>query len=350
MSGGPLHFDRFVLDPEGRTLSAGGARVAVNGRYLDALILMAREPGRLITKDRFLQEVWRGAPVTDEALTQCVRSLRRALGDAAGRPRFIETVPGHGYRFIAAVTAGAADAAPAPARAAGRDEGRREAVLTAGRAGMIGGGAAGLAGGALYGVMTGGAGGSLSALVVIAGLTMAVGLLGGAGVGFGIGAAAWAPSRPGLWGVAGGALGGLLTGAVVKLIGLDAFTLLLGRAPGDITGAGEGLALGAAVGLGAWIGRGPWPARVSAPAAGLVTGAAGVLIALTGGRLMGGSLALLTEGFPGARLDLDRLGPLFGEAGFGPVSQAVTAGLEGALFGACVAAALILFRRRAGGA
>ena len=42
-------------------------------------------------------------PVTDEALTQCIKTLRRQLGDSASSPRFIETVPKHGYRFIAPV-------------------------------------------------------------------------------------------------------------------------------------------------------------------------------------------------------------------------------------------------------
>src|SRR6185503_19790630 len=56
-----------------------------------------------ISKDRFLDEVWRGVPVTDEALTQCIKTLRRQLGDDAARPRFIETVPKHGYRFVAPV-------------------------------------------------------------------------------------------------------------------------------------------------------------------------------------------------------------------------------------------------------
>ena len=48
-------------------------------------------------------EVWRGIPVTDEALTQCIRTLRKQLGDDAARPRFIETVPKNGYRFVAPV-------------------------------------------------------------------------------------------------------------------------------------------------------------------------------------------------------------------------------------------------------
>ena len=63
-----------------------------------------------------------------------------------------------------------------------------------------------------------------------------------------------APSRvgrPSAWSIAGGAAGGLVVGAVVKLLGLDAFNLLLGQSPGDITGAAEGVLLGGAVGLAA---------------------------------------------------------------------------------------------------
>lgn len=57
---------------------------------------------------------------------------------------------------------------------------------------------------------------------------------------------------------------------------------------------------------------------------------------------MGGSLAALAAQFPAARLRLDHLGALFGEATFGPVSQAATAGVEGALFGAAMVWALSL--------
>ena len=70
-----------------------------------------------MSKDRFLDEVWRGVPVTDEALTQCVRTLRRQLGDDAAEPRFIETVPKHGYRFIAPVRMAEDQAVPAKPRA-----------------------------------------------------------------------------------------------------------------------------------------------------------------------------------------------------------------------------------------
>ncbi|MDP8916498.1 MAG: hypothetical protein M3M95_04715, partial [Pseudomonadota bacterium] len=83
----------------------------------------------------------------------------------------------------------------------------------------------------------------------------------------------------------------------------------------------------------------------SIAAAGLAGGAAGILIALLGGRLMGGSLDLLTRRFPDSRLRLDHLGGLFGESGFGSISRIVTGGLEAMLFSACVAGAMILARR-----
>src|SRR3569833_3702183 len=108
-------FEKFILDPDDRPLRRGSDAVELSGRYFDALALLVREHGKLISKDRFLDEVWRGVPVTDEALTQCVRPLRRQLGDDAGRPRFIETVPKHGYRFIADVDSSAGPLPPARA-------------------------------------------------------------------------------------------------------------------------------------------------------------------------------------------------------------------------------------------
>ena len=107
-----------MLDPADRQLCRDGAPVEINARYLDALTLLVTEQGRLVTKDRFLDEVWRGVPVTDEALTQCIRTLRRQLGDDASRPRFIETVPKHGYRFVAAVDDGAGPASVVATRQA----------------------------------------------------------------------------------------------------------------------------------------------------------------------------------------------------------------------------------------
>lgn len=369
MAPGRYRFEGFLLDPVDRQLKLDDAPVELNGRYLDALALLVSEQGRLVSKDRFLDEVWRGVPVTDEALTQCIRTLRRQLGDDAGRPRFIETVPKHGYRFIATVERieahaaaplpspqpAAAPVAAAPMVSPSASPVPQIAVLAV--AGMAGGGAAGALGGLFYGFVGASqplqAGmGAVSVLLVLVCLTVLVGLIGGAGVGAGIAGAGFASGRPGPWSIVGGAVGGMIVGAVVKLIAGDAFNLLFGQTPGDVTGAPEGALLGAAVGFGAWLAsRGPrsLPLRRSVAAAGLAGAAAGVVLALLGGRLMGGSLAELATRFPQSRLRLDQIGALFGESGFGPVSLAVTSALEGALFAAWLVAAMILARRRLNG-
>ena len=175
-------------------------------------------------------------------------------------------------------------------------------------------------------------------------LTTLVALIGAAGVSFGIALAARFAGNRSPWLLAGGAIGGFLVGGFAKLLGLDGFTLLFGRSPGDITGGPEGLILGAAVGIGAWVAGGLSLRRGAALAAALGA-AAGATIVLMGGRLMGGSLDLLARQFPGSRLRLDQVGALAGEQGFGPGSQLVTGILEGALFCGCIVAALVLARR-----
>jgi hypothetical protein len=186
--------------------------------------------------------------------------------------------------------------------------------------------------------------GAVSVMLVLLWLTIAAALMGGAGVSFGIAAASLLRDRR--WVIAGGALGGLFVGAFAKLLGLDAFNLLLGRSPGDITGGMEGLLLGGSVGLGAWLGlRDHWSARRHIAIAGLIGLVTGILIVLLGGTLMGGSLDLLAGSFPDSRLRLDQIGALLGERGFGQISQIVTGGLEGALFASCVVGAMVFARR-----
>ena len=140
-------------------------------------------------------------------------------------------------------------------------------ALLIGAAGTIGGGLSGFLGGLVYGFI--GASqpfqpgmGAASVLVVILCLTVLVAVIGAAGVAFGIAAVAGTSQRLGARCIAGGALGGLLVGAAAKLLGLDAFSLLVGQSPGDITGAMEGLILGGAVGLAVWLR--PAGARVAA--------------------------------------------------------------------------------------
>lgn len=343
MAEGVLRFDRFCLDLQDRQLTLDDAPVELNSRYLDALALLVREQGKLVSKERFLEEVWRGVPVTDEALTQCIKTLRKQLGDDAGSPRFIETVPKHGYRFIAPVDRGQ----DAPLTGEAPTYSWQQFWLTGGAA-TAGGGVAGIFVGLFYGFAGAQTGmGSLSTLLVLITLSVVLGLIAAAGVGFGIAAAGFA-GRPALqWTILGGGAGGMIIGALGKLLGLDAFELLLGQSPGEITGAAEGAVIGGAVGLGVWLsGRLPGAlARRVAPAA-LLGGAAGALIPLLDGRMLGGSLDLLTRNFPNSRLRVDQIGALFGEGAFGPISRSVTGAVEGVLFAACIGGALLLVRRR----
>ena len=349
MATGSFRFDRFVLDPGDRQLRRDDAPVELNARYLDALTLLVGEQGKLVSKDRFLDEVWRGVPVTDEALTQCIKTLRRQLGDDAANPRFIETVPKHGYRFIAPVE----EVGDVPKVAVEERCYSWPEFVLLGMAGTIGGGIAGAIGGLVYG-FAGAAEplqpgiGATSVLLVLLSLTIAVSLIGAAGVALGIAAAGFVSARPWQWSILGGAAGGLIVGAFVKLVGLDAFNLLFGYSPGDITGPAEGLLLGGAVGLGAWLasrGSGRISFRRGIAEAALAGAAAGMVIPLLGGRLMGGSLDLMARSLPDSRLRIDQVGSLFGERGFGPVTQVVTGGLEGALFAGCIVGAIILARR-----
>jgi DNA-binding winged helix-turn-helix (wHTH) protein len=346
---GCFRFDRYHLDPRDRLLMRNGQPVELNARYLDALTLLVGERGKLVSKDRFLDEVWRGVPVTDEALTQCIKTLRRLLGDDASNPRFIETVPKHGYRFIAPVD----DEGELPITS--RPPATRDwpKALLLGSGGTLGGGVAGLIGGLFYGFaattqpLAPGMG-AMSVLLVLLWLTIVMAMIGAAGVSFGIASMRVVTGQPSYWDAAGGAVGGLIVGAMVKLLGVDAFNLLFGQSPGDITGGAEGALLGGAVGLGAWLagrGQGDRSIRRSISIAALPGAIVGFLIPLLGGRLMAGSLALLTGQFPDSRLRLDPIGMMFGENSLGPVSQMVTGAMEGALFSGSIVGAMLLAQR-----
>ena len=356
MASGRYRFAEFDLDAADRRLTRDGAPVELSSRYLDALVLLVGDAGKLVSKDRFMDEVWKGVPVTDEALTQCVRSLRRALGDEAGRPRFIETEPKHGYRFIAEVERVEGPASAEPIVTAPVTE-APSALADAWRltlAGTAGGGIAGAIGGVIYGFL--GASdpfqpglGSGSIVLVLTCVTILVAVTGAAGVSLGIAAADVLAKRSGPWRIVGGALGGMIVGAVVKVLGLDAFSLLLGEAPGGITGGGGGLVLGGAVGLGAWLAvRGAPSLRRAMAVAGLIGAVGGIVIGLMGGRLFAGSLDLLGRQFAESRLHMDGVARLLGETEFGIVSRTVTGGLEGLLFGACMIGAMWLAGRARG--
>ena len=102
-----LHFGEYRLDPiEG--LRRGTVALHVTPKSLSVLNVLVTHAGRVIGKERLIQEVWNGIAVSDSALTSCIKELRRALDDDAKRPRFIETLNRRGFRFVAAVSTGPA--------------------------------------------------------------------------------------------------------------------------------------------------------------------------------------------------------------------------------------------------
>ena len=98
-------FRPFRLDVENQQLWRGSQHVSLRPKTFAVLRCLVKRAGRLVTKEELLDEVWPGTTVSDVVPIVCVRELRKALGDDAEAPRFIETLARRGYRFIAPVAA-----------------------------------------------------------------------------------------------------------------------------------------------------------------------------------------------------------------------------------------------------
>src|SRR5208282_4910924 len=97
------HFAPFWLDSNNEQLWRGSRQIRLRHKTFAVLRHLVERPGQLVTKAALLDAVWPDVSVSDSMPAISVRELRKALGDAARTPRFIETVQGRGYRFIAAV-------------------------------------------------------------------------------------------------------------------------------------------------------------------------------------------------------------------------------------------------------
>lgn len=101
---GPIAFGPFVFDPVAWQLSRAGDEIRLQPKVLQALVVLLERPGELLTRAHLDEVLWPSVHVSDASLAQVIRKLRRALGDSRTDPRFIETVQGLGYRFIATVS------------------------------------------------------------------------------------------------------------------------------------------------------------------------------------------------------------------------------------------------------
>jgi len=97
-------FGPFSLDPEARVLLREGEPVPMAGKTLDTLLLLVQNHGKLIDKDELLSKVWAGSVVEEANLTQAISTVRKVLADNPKEHRYIATVAGRGYQFVAPVT------------------------------------------------------------------------------------------------------------------------------------------------------------------------------------------------------------------------------------------------------
>jgi len=110
-----IEFGPFRADMSAQCLRRGTTVMNLRPKTWGVLRYLIENPGRLVTKDELLAQVWLGTIVTEGTLTQSIRELRTVLDDDSKRPRFIATVHRRGYRFIAEI--GAASSASQPSTA-----------------------------------------------------------------------------------------------------------------------------------------------------------------------------------------------------------------------------------------
>jgi DNA-binding winged helix-turn-helix (wHTH) protein len=437
-------FGEFILSPRRRMLFRSGREQPLIPRYFDLLVFLIERRGEAVHRRDIFDRVWTDVIVSDSALSQAIRTIRRVLGDDSREPRFVRTVSRHGYQFVFADVveeedngewkgANAAPAAPVPraehavdavepllqrvtraAANAGEEEDQREAaellhtlgtnealrrlglrprhafaralmrdtrwdvpeagpvpilgapapletarelialrlrraaaVAAARWAGAsIGGGVAGVVGGAVGGLILVAAPGSAASLAVVPVLALiggCCGAAGGAGVGAGLSVAeAIARSRRTLALICGAALGGAVAGYTAQWLGRWSLAALVG-VNNDIGGGLEGLAIGGAAGLGYSLATLHSEGGLAAPrgrrrlivagATAASCGAAALALALASRPLVGGTIHFIADSSAGSQATLTALGRFIGESDFGPLTAALIATGEGALFG-----------------
>src|SRR5580693_1119828 len=104
-----LRFGTFELDLTGRELRKGGALVKLQSQQLQLLTLLAERAGQVVSREEIRRALWDDETFVDfdQSINFCVNKVRDALDDDPQSPRYIETVPRKGYRFI-----GFSEAAP----------------------------------------------------------------------------------------------------------------------------------------------------------------------------------------------------------------------------------------------
>src|SRR5580700_749392 len=100
-----IRFGVFELDLRSGELQKQGRKIRLEGQPVDVLICLLENPGELVTREELHRKLWPADTFVnfEHGLNAAVKRLRQALNDSAGNPRFVETLPRRGYRFIAPI-------------------------------------------------------------------------------------------------------------------------------------------------------------------------------------------------------------------------------------------------------
>src|SRR5215471_15142469 len=97
-----LRFGVFELNPQAGELRKNGMKIKLHGQPVDILVMLLQRPGETVTREELQKKLWPADTFVDfeQGLNNAMKRLRAALNDDAETPRFIETLPRRGYRFV----------------------------------------------------------------------------------------------------------------------------------------------------------------------------------------------------------------------------------------------------------
>ena len=100
-----LRFGLFELDLQAGELRKSGVKIKLQEQPLQVLIALLQKPGEVVTREELRMKLWDAETFVDveHSLGTAINKIREVLGDSAENPRFVETLPRRGYRFIAQV-------------------------------------------------------------------------------------------------------------------------------------------------------------------------------------------------------------------------------------------------------
>ena len=102
---GLIRFGPFALDPTSRELRKRGSLVKLQPQQFAVLLLLTERAGQIVSREEIHQHIWGNDTFVDfeRGINFSINQIRAALGDDAEKPRYVETIPRRGYRFIALV-------------------------------------------------------------------------------------------------------------------------------------------------------------------------------------------------------------------------------------------------------